>query len=239
MDMNLEPYFPTPRCPHGRVIHEVGCSDCDPTPQPSPKKLQTIDEVCGQPEGSFAQFFKDHPDPDAYIMEQKFKQLEQEKQTAIDQQAFEYASKVCDEIKALKSQPSPNEAGEKFEDLCLICGIGQYLSLANDGRCEHCDTTRAYGKMKVAADKPENQEYYKQVAAEDFPPAERPSNNVALALEILSHQSNWHLDKSAQWNKTPDGPGHLHVATVAEIIHREISDGIKAVMQHLVDKLPK
>lgn len=128
---------------------------------------------------------------------------------------------------------------DKFEDICLVCGIGQYLSLADNGRCDHCDTTRAYGKMKAAADKPENQEYYKQVAAEEFPAAERPNNSVSLALEVLTHQSNWHLNKAAQWHKTPDGHGHMHVATVMEIVHREISDGLKAVMQHVVDRMPK
>ena len=125
------------------------------------------------------------------------------------------------------------------EDKCLICGVGYYLSVADDERCEHCNTTRAYGNMKTAADKAENQDYYKQIAAQEFPTPERPSNNVALALEILARQSNWHLEKSNQWHRTPDGPGHMRVATIMEIVHREISDGLKKVMQHLVSKLEK
>lgn len=40
--MNLEPYFPTPRCPHGRVIHEVGCKDCESQTE---VQQETIDEM--------------------------------------------------------------------------------------------------------------------------------------------------------------------------------------------------
>jgi hypothetical protein len=41
-------------------------------------KPQTIDEVIGNPPGTFAKFAKDHPDPDAYILG---KQLEDNKES--------------------------------------------------------------------------------------------------------------------------------------------------------------
>lgn len=43
--MNLEPYFPTPRCPHGRVIDEVGCVDCESR---SDNKMNTDSELTPQ-----------------------------------------------------------------------------------------------------------------------------------------------------------------------------------------------
>lgn len=40
------------------------------------KKNRTIDQCCNQPEGTFAQFCKDHPDPDAYALEQAISEFD-------------------------------------------------------------------------------------------------------------------------------------------------------------------
>lgn len=38
-------------------------------PGPVPKRPITIDELCGQPKGSFKKFVEENHDPDAYAMQ--------------------------------------------------------------------------------------------------------------------------------------------------------------------------
>jgi hypothetical protein len=50
-------------------------------------KPRTIDECCGEPEGTFAQWCEDHPDPDAYIMSRAMENYRQDEARSGLQQA--------------------------------------------------------------------------------------------------------------------------------------------------------